>query len=197
FFRPVNPAAVGVEAEKVPHRAERVDLAARDDGGCAWAGGVADPILARGFVLPDDGPINLIKTQDSFDAGDARFLLEGILGIDDALVTDAIRDVDLSARDGRAGVTFANRGAPAHFRASGREFREDALLAPDAVSLGAQPLRPIVCASGGACERQAQKEGEGPSYWHSFSPCVTVQRKLPRGLIGEFYHYRRRRMENE
>src|SRR5207302_5970215 len=94
------------------------------------------------------------------------------LGIFDPLRANAIGYVDFAVSDGGARVAFADRRAPADFRAAWRELREDACLAPDAVPLGSEPLRPIV-GPGGGCEDPAQEERQGPSCRHSFSPVTS------------------------
>jgi hypothetical protein len=145
-----------VEAVELPHRAEGVDLVAGDDRRGARSGGVADVVGRLVFVLPQDLAGHLVQTQHAFLAVHTT-AAEGALGVLGPLGEHAIGDEDSAVRDGGTGVALGDGRAPAHLGTAGGELGDEAGLAPDAVALGAEPLRPIV-GRGGRREHQGGKE---------------------------------------
>src|SRR5262249_44301924 len=82
------------------------------------------------------------------------------LGVLRVLVQDAVRDVDAAVRHRRTGVAGADRGPPHLLGALGAELLDQAALAPDAVALGPEPLRPIVgkTVRSDGCQKQHRHE---------------------------------------
>src|SRR5581483_3658524 len=105
------------------------------------AGRVADAVGAVVLVLPDHPAGLLVQAQDALAAGDL-VTGEGVGRVARSLRQHAVDDVDLTARDRRAGVAAADRRFPKNLRPARGELLDDAGLAPDAVALRPEPLRP-------------------------------------------------------
>src|SRR5262245_34916873 len=140
---PDRLAGAGVEAEQVAHRPERVYPASGYDRGRARPGGVGDAVLTVVVVVPDDLARGLIQALHTFAAGEVA-AGESVRRVARARLENAVGQIDAAIGNGWTRIAGADRRSPEHFRAAGRELLEHALLAPDAVPLRAEPLRPVV-----------------------------------------------------
>ena len=157
-LRPQHLALGGIQAIKVAHGADSVDLAVGDQRRGARPDGVADLVGAIVFVLPQGLAAGLVETDDALLAGEGA-AGEGVVWIAGALGELAVHDEDLAAGDGRPGVAAAQRCPPLDLRPLLGKLVEDALLAPDAIAFRPQPLRPVVGPRRGCPQpgRQSQK----------------------------------------
>jgi hypothetical protein len=87
--------------------------------------------------------------------------------------------IDAALGFGRAGIARANFSPPKDSRSRGREGSENAGLAPNTVSLRAEPLRPIVGPQGHRAT-QSQQCHPGPYLLHRSSLSMT-HREVQRG----------------
>src|SRR5262249_5410423 len=133
---PDHLALARLQAEQIAHGAERVDALVAHEGRGPRSGGITDLIGAIVFVLPENLPALFIEAED------ALLALRELLALGRG--AGAIGDIDASARDGGPRIAGPDGSPPAPDRAAVGEFVEDSALAPDAVTLGAEPLRPVV-----------------------------------------------------
>jgi hypothetical protein len=93
-------------------------------------------------VFPKQFAIALGKTNYSLCSGNLstreRVAAFGTAG------NSPVHDKDPAINDGWAGISSAKRHAPANDGAIRRELLDQPILAPNAVTFGAEPLRPIV-----------------------------------------------------
>src|SRR5208283_4173174 len=132
-----------LQAEQLAHGAQRVDLAVLDHRRGARPGGVAHLVAAGILVFPEDFAVRFVEAQDAVLARD-HIAGKTTLGVRGPLIQDAVGDEDLAARHRRSRVTDADLRAPADRRAFLGKLLQDTGLAPDAVALRTEPLRPIV-----------------------------------------------------
>src|SRR5262249_1662896 len=142
-LRPDRLARGGVQAEEVAHGAHGVDLAPGHGRRRPRAGRVTDLVRAVVLVRPEHVARGLVEAEDALAAGDG-IAGEEVIGVAGPLRHRAAGDVHAALGDGRPGVPPAQRRAPAGLEAVGGELVHDAGLAPDAVALRAEPLRPVV-----------------------------------------------------
>src|SRR5262249_51938284 len=145
-LRPDRFPGLRLQAPEVTHRSERVDLVADDGRRGPRAERVAD-LLVRAVVLvfPNLLAGVFVQAHDALLARRGRG--PGRLFSDRA--GDPVHTVDEPAGHRRPAVTGPERRLPHLLRTVLGEFVEDALLAPDAIALWAEPLRPVVPASWG------------------------------------------------
>src|SRR5262245_5632826 len=130
IFVPEDRAVDGVEDMEPAGSAEGVGFALvnRDRG--ARAGGIADAtVWAVIFVGPKAAAGFFIEAVDS--------LALGRLG-------DAIGEIHAAIGHGRPTVAGADFDAPFGGQFAGSEFLNDSRFAPDTVTVGSAPLRPII-----------------------------------------------------
>src|SRR5262249_5155797 len=94
------------------------------------------------LVLPEDLAVHPVQAQHALRPGQA--VLSRCFDAAGRFVALAVHDVDTLSGHAGTGETTANLGPPEDGGAAGRELVEDPRLAPDAVALRAEPLRPIV-----------------------------------------------------
>src|SRR5262249_32791359 len=140
--RPDRLAGLRVETSEVAHGAERVNAIADDARRGAWAKTVADPLVSAVVLVRPDNLTGLrVETEDALLARRRR--AEGRVALD-RLVGDAIHDVDEPGGHRGPRVPGADRRFPKALRSVGWELLKNPLLAPDAIALRPEPLRPVV-----------------------------------------------------
>src|SRR5262249_40645241 len=134
-FRPQRLPGVHVQAEQVPFRAERVDAVAVDGRRGARAGAVVHRINRRVGMRPKDLAGLLVEANPALGPGfraGFRIGRRRVVGHEHAAVGD-----------GRPGISAMNRRAPANADGLVAERVTDYLLAPDALAVWPEPLRPV------------------------------------------------------
>src|SRR5262249_5348277 len=120
----------------------------------------------------------LLKAKDALLA-ENELGGKGIFRILHAFGQNAVGDVNTVLDDRGAGVAAAERRPPADLGAAGRELVEDARLAPNAVALGPQPLRPIVRpGERGEAEKDSRDEERKAEMCEDQAHAVTLLRDL-------------------
>ena len=137
-----------IEAVQIPLRAERVNFVAAHGRRGAGAGRITHGVGTFVGVLPDDFSVRLVEAEHAFVAGNEA-AREGIGRIARAGVELAVEDEHAAIGNGGPGVTGADGNAPADGRAVRGKCFHNPRLAPDAVALRAEPLRPVRGAHGG------------------------------------------------
>ena len=156
IVRPEHLAVCGVETEEVSLCAKRPHFAAAHHRGTAWAGGVAHGVGAVVAMLPHESTRLCIQTQHAFATGnDAP--REGITGHAAFFGHLTVHEIHPAIRNRRTGVTTADLHTPEHLGATCWKSLDDAGLTPDAVTLRAEPLRPVFGAKNGGEHEQDKK----------------------------------------
>ena len=143
ILRPDQHARGRVQAEKIAHGAERVNLAGADHGGSPWPGGVLDFIGAIIFAIPQHLARRRIEAKHPFLAGQRRLAKTAGWQFF-PVVRNEISDIHAAFRNGWSSVTGSDGRAPASHKPVLRKPLQDAIFSPDTISLRPEPLRPVV-----------------------------------------------------
>jgi hypothetical protein len=139
---------------QVPLGAQCVNAAGGGVDGrrAARAGGIRHRVVGVVLDIPEGLAGGGVEAVHAFGAGEGG-AGEGVGGAGAALLDDEVGEDDFARGDGGRGVPAGDGHAPGHLRAAGRERIDDSLLAPDAVAMGAHPLRVIIRAGDRAEDR--------------------------------------------
>ncbi len=151
-----------VQAPEVAFGTQRVDPRAVDSGCAAGPGRVRHGVVARVLMLPQGPPRGRIQAPQPLLA----FQLGPHAGavLDLALFHQVVHHKHPPRGDGRSGVTQGDRHPPFDWQAGGRKAVPHARLAPHAVPLRTQPLRPVIGDQG-----QGEPAGGDPQDQHQES----------------------------
>ena len=140
---PKHLAGVGVEAEEVALRAERVNAVAIHRRRRARTSRVTHRVAAVVLVHPELAAGFFVETNHPLRAGNVPpgKLIVRVGGIFGQL---PVGHVNLPIGHGRSGVTAADGHPPVDLRPAIGKFVEDATLPPDPVALGPEPLWPVI-----------------------------------------------------
>src|SRR6267142_4019311 len=140
---PNHLSSFRIQTEPVPHRTQGDNASASDDRCGPRAGRIADAIGAIVSVLPNLAPRVCIQTEDALGASQRRDRVVAGLAFERGSRLTVEHEYAV-AHDGGAAITTVYRGAPPNRRPILRKLFDNALLAPDTITLRAQPLRPGV-----------------------------------------------------
>src|SRR5262249_51194645 len=144
-FLPHHLACGRVETKQVAHGSESVDAIARYNWCRPRPGGVTDAVVAVIGVSPENLAGGFVEAVDAFLACDLGLtVLKSALGIVHVGRDQMVGYIDAARTHGGPGVARGDGGSPAYFGAARGELLQDAGLAPNAVALGSEPLRPVV-----------------------------------------------------
>ena len=140
---PKHFTGVGVEAEEVALRAERVNAVVIHCRRRAGASRITHRVAAVVLVHPELAAGFFVETNHPLRAGNVPLskLIVWVIGIFGQL---SIRNINLPLGHGRSGVATADGHPPINLRPAIGKFFEDATLTPYTIAFGSEPLWPVI-----------------------------------------------------
>ncbi len=143
LMRPEDFAVGRIQAGEIPLGAEAIDSALANHRRHARPGRITDGARAFVLVLPQEPAVSFVQAKNTFEATD-HLLVEGVCGVASTLGKKAISDIDTPLGNAWTSVAAGDGRAPQDGWAVAGELLDDPGFTPDRITVGAEPLRPVL-----------------------------------------------------